>query len=937
MRFRCISLACLLLAIALLATPALAQPEIQRGTWLAVIVRTAEGAAVPNAMVQARSENNIYNLQTNGEGRVQGQMPPGIYKVTVRGITQQVTVLKDAETPVLFTLPPRVLREVTQVVLGADGKPVPNAVVNASYCWEKKLVFAQATANADGLVTWQALPPVRVIVWGEKVPAGVLPADAKAIATPLPAPEVENGMSYSVNFTIANPGTQPMGFAWFTRIGRENYGSSNSGEIRYNPNAGEGNPDARAQPTAWSTYLQAGQLFNLMVASREDFPRISSVSRGYAPYLDDSTQPLECVVTLQEGMGIRGQLLGKDGKPVAGVSRLEVVPVKTGDLSQTQSGLIRNLGFLDPVLQPDGRFTVAVPSPGTYRLLIDMYDEGTTPAKDQLIEVPNGIVDATVKLPGALIMVPGGTEVNWMGLTSPGNTRRLSAASLVSPMPVYGPGEQLMAVWYKPTPDKMVVHDAISRQKREFRLRTVDVVLKAENATPYGMNATLLPPLPLALRDRNRGDMRQADNVAVTLTRPRTRLNLWTTPYLVQAGGMQLLEVPETGGNELICQLGKRVGVVDQINNYRVVRLKFPQADYQAIRQATQAQPIVSTDGNANRRESIWITELMASISVPVSATKLSVNWQGHGFIKDVPLPPAVNPAGETPQITLPDWVPGASVNGQLLQVDGKPIPNTNLYLSILGGNTQRSNLQTDAEGKFTLKGIPAGTYFLTYSNGSKSGGWLLQVPDAGLPDLTLRLEDNPIRLNANTLFIANGGVNMSDQGMYWWIPAGGKPIAVPRYIYSGELVWNNMPLGPGELWVVDGNQGTAGYLRFTPTPGQNINQPLPAPAALGMYFPLDLEAGMPTAVTLVGEGPRVGLTATFPTFYWQASSMLKAVVGQVTAVPPGPYKVIVETSRGPVEKAVTVTEYGAYLTFEYPPAPPKPAEPAKPAGEIIN
>jgi hypothetical protein len=51
--------------------------------------------------------------------------------------------------------------------------------------------------------------------------------------------------------------------------------------------------------------------------------------------------------------------------------------------------------------------------------------------------------------------------------------------------------------------------------------------------------------------------------------------------------------------------------------------------------------------------------------------------------------------------------------------------------------------------------------------------------------------------------------------------------------------------------------------------------------------------------VTLVGLGERSGITLTLPTFRWTPISALGVFAGQIDAVPPGSYNVIVDTARG--------------------------------------
>jgi hypothetical protein len=44
-------------------------------------------------------------------------------------------------------------------------------------------------------------------------------------------------------------------------------------------------------------------------------------------------------------------------------------------------------------------------------------------------------------------------------------------------------------------------------------------------------------------------------------------------------------------------------------------------------------------------------------------------------------------------------------------------------------------------------------------------------------------------------------------------------------------------------------------------------------------------------------------------------------VLGQIAAVPPGSYRLRVETIRGQVEAPVTVTENGGFAMLAFPPA----------------
>jgi hypothetical protein len=90
-------------------------------------------------------------------------------------------------------------------------------------------------------------------------------------------------------------------------------------------------------------------------------------------------------------------------------------------------------------------------------------------------------------------------------------------------------------------------------------------------------------------------------------------------------------------------------------------------------------------------------------------------------------------------------------------------------------------------------------------------------------------------------------------------------------------------------------------------------------PNTLGLLFPCDLTWGMPGTVTLTGLGAREGIVVKMSFFNWQPLPELGVIVGQLDVVPPGQWRITVETARGAVSALATVSEYGGVAKFAVP------------------
>jgi hypothetical protein len=305
-------------------------------------------------------------------------------------------------------------------------------------------------------------------------------------------------------------------------------------------------------------------------------------------------------------------------------------------------------------------------------------------------------------------------------------------------------------------------------------------------------------------------------------------------------------------------------------------------------------------------------------VNAPLQAKTMTIQWLGVGVIPAVALPLPTQQNNQR-QVQLPAWSPGAIVTATVYTPEGKPSANADINASISGQpgtQPQTLRIQTDAAGKFTLKGLLPGPVIFWDQRGQ--AGWQVQVPAEGIADLALSTSATPVQAQVP------GPI---EQARIWWFPDGGGAPQLLAHQWSNISDYA-LEAGTGWLWITDDARGRTTYQRCNLTSGSNQVAPDSSSApTLGMRFPLDLQAGMPGAVTLVGVGARVGITASYPQLVWSPSSVLGVVTGQIDAVPPGPYQLSVDTPRGPVSTEVTVTDDGCAVALAY---PPPPADPVK-------
>jgi hypothetical protein len=298
-------------------------------------------------------------------------------------------------------------------------------------------------------------------------------------------------------------------------------------------------------------------------------------------------------------------------------------------------------------------------------------------------------------------------------------------------------------------------------------------------------------------------------------------------------------------------------------------------------------------------------------ITIPVRATSITLCWPGVGVVRNLTVPP-FTPSTDQVTVQIPAWEPGAIFSGVILGSDGNPYAGKVLSLrSSLGDSGEQATVKTDDKGAFSIKGLLPGWMSLR-SDIDQNANWLVSLPAEGLTDVTLSIAAKPNRISLS------GGINAS---LCWWLPDGGAPQRL-----ACQYNWVNVDglQGAGWMWAIDASgRGQYARLDIDHLPNDRyISGPTSTGSSLGLYFPLEPGKGMPHAVTLIGLDNRAGIEATFTQLPWQPSAMLNTTVTQISTVPPGKYRVIVDTDQGHAEAEVTVGDYGGRVRLDYPTEP---------------
>lgn len=793
------------------------------------------------------------------------------------------------------------LRTVTQRVVMSAGTPAVNAVVQASCMWRGQWQLRTATTNKNGDVTWTDTPPVRMITWGQNIPAAVIPAEGTEFTTPLPTPQT--GESISIAVQLPDKGSR----AWCYLKGSAN--RAHWTEIKTSPVV-----------LSYIGELKEGSLITLYLIALTDPTQTLILNQVYVPYRESRTASKgELKPDWQTGMRVRGTLAMHDGARIPGLSRLVVVPERLEGCPDEFTQTIAAWHELPLTTQEgQGSFTFIAPFPGAYRVMADLYWGEITDPRLKLAVTP-GMTQCAVLLPDQVATVPAGADFNWIHGINPARTQTLKVGVYAPKMPVFGPSGDLLAAWYQTAPNTMQLKTRGS-DWRTLMLRSVyfnvtdPLGQQINNSQYHGL--TLHPPL-LGGRRYNEGRQFQQPSLTNTISLPIStplpvRVELWPGKYLVNNSYLlkdwQALEIPQEGPAEItLAVMPQQFNAPDSATKLarRGIPVLFPKvAD-------TQRLPVVV---RFNTGEMLGLSDNVLqdnafTLPVPIAATSASFMRPGGGVIRDVPLPKEV--AAGDPPLVLPPWQPGVAISGRLCSADGMPANRGVLRLINAEGEVATtSQIITDAEGKFSIVNMLPGVYFLTLGERAGFGGWTLTVPEAGLTDLTLTT-------GPRTGVVGVFSVGSSRSADYWWVPERGTPMRLP--VESRMAVtFATLPM-PGAVWQVDTRTGASVLIPSTPGEIALGDTLTTTGSSLAISFPWDPSQPLPGAVTLAGTGDRVALAFTFTNFPWYPSSLLGMIAGQIGAIPPGTYKLTVQTPAGAVTREVIVPRAGITVELKFP------------------
>lgn len=842
-----------------------------------------------------------------------GRIPPWNYILTLQagdisGAQAAFTVLANGDVSLQRYTMGYAPRDVTQTVCNANGKPAPGAEVTISYCWKKQWVLLSNTADANGAVEWKNLPPVRAIVWGKDVPAGVISPEMTNVTQPLPAPKPERPEIAKIS--LVQTGDTPVNVHVYVI-------KTDSTEYRMV----RGNPGGETPVPHIGLYTESGSSFSLLAFTESSPPRIAWSGTVYMPYTSGDAYLTYPALTLSDGVEVQGRLLTTLWQPVQMVSRLDVVPVEVADAPPS---ITRVPGRKDPgyplIRQGNGEFTMLLAKPGRYRLLVDMYDELSAPLPGMIFTAKSGINHVTVTLPPPLTTLPNGGEINWLRMDSPCVAGHLQAEK---GMPIYGPGNDLLAWWHQPTPELLVLRKTGDNAETILARRAVQFTPPANYQSDFSLHP-LLPvfphrPVPGAV------DAKQREPGTAELPTPLNRSDGYSARVfpgsyaLTDASGERVLDVinvPAVGPETIPIRLTPaQLRLGDQRERY--LDLYLPANGPKVVDGDSISGHIGITFDVPGYRRVYMPGGRNITCAVPQAATRLSLSWFGVGTITDVAIPPDTLTDAEkrtrnmypATRVQLPAWQPGVPFSGQIMDIDGKPYANRRIDLSlrVAADGPVGCTFMTDAQGRFTITHAVPNTVYLKPRVANEYAYWVVDIPANGLRDVRLRITTD--------IYHETPEYPCGSPGLVaWWLPDAGTARRLAAfYDCIGDY---DAPRTSGWVWCVDmTGQVTARYL--TVASKRMLLHYAPQGPSLALAFPLDLAIGMPGKMHLTHL--RTGVTLDVPPTIWHASPLFNKVFGQCISIPPGDYTITIETPRGPVTRAVTVGTQDTSLALDYP------------------
>ena len=870
------------------------------------------------------------------------------------------------------------MRTVRMIAFDFAGKPAASAAVSAIYTWDNTVVRKEAVADKDGGITWTEVPHVRIIIWGERVPACVLAPDETTVTTPLPPPvemtpavaekpvaaqqdpspspavpakKIVRAQPESFNFRWSNPSEQEAYFiatTGFVAMGSGVEPIFVSSSLRCSASHSD-------LAIAQGLMLTPGCPTSLFFCASTTPPQVARLEHVYVPYPDGCRQPEigpgvtlnscnlsghlppEWPVTLTPCPQVRVHFRTRDNKPVSGVNRLALAAVGSGSMVPPAVYNFPFTLFPVPVIeQGDGSYLLTTLSPGKYRLLVDLYDATVPSPKALILDIQPGMHEQTVILPSPLIRVPSGTMLHWITSNAPSTARSLLVTAYASPMPVFGPREGLLAWWYHPTPDTLEIHQDGDRM-RLLTQHAVTLETPAQSPEqplqniPYGLYP-LLPwsPSSYVISPEPAHGVSEANFTRLPCGEKRV-VDLWDAPYAYGLGWSN------TPGNCLLgtVQPAQYSGTVLRMEPHpagtaspcmRELYLNWVMDDYtpRKLQGASFIQAFFDRLGGESGqllpqgfmafRAGILATATTNEFA-PMGESHLTLQWLGAGVIPDVAIPATID---AWHPLQLPRWQDGLTVSGHILFADGTPYAHADILIGDAHDEQHAEyfvSRTTDEDGRFSLKGVLPNTTLLILPPAAQDGRQDGQRTFH--PTAAWRYQVPETAAPEMTLRF-----NASPTFVRLVESPRGNAWWLPDQgtpVYLSLYGNYQCPSGRGRVWYLTEESGNSACYATQLAPGDNRLVVLaPVSRSLGLIFPYDAAAGLPGAVRLEGLDALRGISEDFRVS-WHPCPVLDAIVAQIDGLPEGQFRATVVTSRGLVSRMVNIGPEGGSVQLSYP------------------
>ncbi|MEI6521213.1 MAG: carboxypeptidase-like regulatory domain-containing protein [bacterium] len=778
----------------------------------------------PGAFTGRRSGQNkeLKDLKvTNGTVIIPGLMPGVSFDLQLRNDGKagpNTRLVVDFEGKTTLTQYQFTSNKVEQKIIGADGKPKANTMVNASYIMDGTAQIVTAKSDENGIIKWLGLPGGRLIVWGDGIQPQTFNTDNP---TGISLPPRAEGY---VNLTVPNlpAGTR---LVWF--IG-----------LDYKPGT-KLNYITSSLTTPVQFPTNYGVPITFYAITSETTPRVAAYSI-FLPYQDLADKQfgstLKLNIPLVNGGDGYIETLNNDKSP-ADVSRVEV----TSD-DPLINQLLANGKFVR-MINSAGKIKIFSPIAGKYQVNVDLDNNSiavTLPMKEKM----------TVKMKEMLFKAPGGSVVNCIFNKNSNEIITLSVTAEKIDVPVYGNPKDILGCWIQKSASSMLVWrpEYGNGNLKELKLRTVEMAVNGainpddiRIMSPFGAQAVLVNDNSLSS-----AIIGGTENTVQTYS-AANKYNLWQTNYALNLSNNQfaLFNVNDVKNGKLNVNIPDVAPV-----KMRTLNLKFSETNLTAPRGI-----IAVLDNNPNRM--IYYTRDEAnrcSLTIPEHTKTVRFMLPNCGITKDISVLPAT-----TDIVTVPTSIPtGITYKAQLIDSKGNPmvsIPVTYCYMrydTTLDINSFGflAKTTTDEKGNITLENMLPGQYIILptrewWDFWAKKIGWMVKIPDAA-GEINAVLKANDITAEAPA---------KSDKVMAAWLPVGkDKAIMLPTL---SRFVPSYGTGGNGTLLCFDLLTANAAVypVSYQPDAGK-FNAGTPLSSAITINLPLEKRNKYPQSLLIRGNGP---------------------------------------------------------------------------------